>query len=316
MGTAAGGTGTTPVRGIVTPEAVVLEFETAGVGSRLLAAVLDLLIIFVGSLVLLTVLGFSTTITGSLLPSWFPTVLAIVSLFVVFFGYWIGFEAWNGGRTPGKAALGIRVVTVEGGPLSLRHATIRGLFRFVDFYLTSGVVGVLAATLSARDQRLGDRFAGTIVLRERALGSHAGALSFPPPQGYEGYVATLDVSALTPDQYGVIRSFLVRVFEVTPAARAALAERLAARVVERTGQPVPAAVHPELYLACVASAYQRRHGHRPPPPTATVPLGGWSAQPAHPTGPGPGAGGRGPVPPPPPMPTARVPPVPPPPPAP
>ncbi len=291
--------------GVVTPEAVLLEFDTAGVGSRLLAAVLDVLILLVALFVVLFSLGAAAAIGGGLMPEWVATVLGIVLVFIALFGYWIGFEAWNGGRTPGKAALGLRVVTVEGGPIAFRHATIRGLFRFVDFYLTSGVAGVLSATLSRRDQRLGDQFAGTIVLRERALGSSLGALSFPAPQGYEGYVAVLDVAALTPEQYGVVRSFLARVFQVTPAARAALAERLAARVVERTGQPVPAGVHPELYLACVAAAYQQRHARRAPVANPGVPHGGWAAH-----GVTPGArpvAGRGSVPPPPPPAAARAP---------
>jgi uncharacterized RDD family membrane protein YckC len=246
-------------RGIVTPEAVLLEFETAGVGSRVLAVLVDLLIQSMAVFAFLMAFSATAVGAGDALPGWLLVVLLVLVLFVLLFGYWIGFEAWYGGRTPGKAVLGLRVVTVEGAPVAVRHAAIRGMFRLVDFYFTSGVVGILTATLSRRSQRLGDQFAGTIVLRERSGGTSLGALTFPPPTGYEEFVARLDVARLTEEQYGVVRGFLARVFQVTPAARAALASRLAARVVESTGQPVPSAMHPEVYLACVASAYQRRH---------------------------------------------------------
>jgi uncharacterized RDD family membrane protein YckC len=271
---------------------VLLEFETAGVGSRVLALLVDLAIQSMANYAFLMAFSATAVGVGDSFPEWLLVVLVVLLLFVLLFGYWIGFEAWYGGRTPGKAALGLRVVTVEGAPVAVRHAAIRGMFRLVDFYLTSGVVGILTATLSRRSQRLGDQFAGTIVLRERTGGSSLGALTFPPPAGYEEFVARLDVARLTEEQYGVVRSFLARVFQVTPTARAALAHRLASRVVETTGQPIPSAMHPEVYLACVASAYQRRHPRNltsmagaapltapvtaPPPPPPPPDLGGGS----------------------------------------
>jgi uncharacterized RDD family membrane protein YckC len=68
------------------------------------------------------------------LPEWVAPPLSLVRTFLVWFGYPIAFEtAWSGGsRTPGEAALGLRVVTVEGVPLHFRHAAIRAALRLVD----------------------------------------------------------------------------------------------------------------------------------------------------------------------------------------
>jgi hypothetical protein len=92
------------------------------------------------------------------------------------------------------------------------------------------------------------------------------AITFPTLPGFEAYVASLDVSAITIEQYQVVRSFLTRVGAFTPDARAALAVRLANPVARTMHHTPPPGLHPELFLASVASAYQRRHagpGHGP-----------------------------------------------------
>ena len=81
-----------------------------------------------------------------------------------------------------------------------------------------------------------------------------------PPYGYEGYVASLDVSALTATQYGLIRSFLLRVMELTWPARSTLAANLGNQTAAQVRHTPPVGINPEVFLVCVASAYQRRHG--------------------------------------------------------
>lgn len=75
----------------------------------------------------------------------------------------------------------------------------------------------------------------------------------------EAYVGSLDVGGLTTAQYGAVRSFLVRVGDLAPAARAAMAVRLANPVADRLHHRPPPMVGPELFLVCVAAAYQQRH---------------------------------------------------------
>ena len=91
----------------------------------------------------------------------------------------------------------------------------------VDFFIPPiGVVATVSVLLTPRSQRLGDLFAGTIVLRERTGAAFPVPVSFPPLPGYDGYARSLDVGGITPEQYGVIRSFLLRVgAAVTRGAR-------------------------------------------------------------------------------------------------
>jgi hypothetical protein len=152
-------------------------------------------------------------------------------------------------------------VTVEGGPVRGRHTLIRSALQVVDLFLIPiGVIAVLSSLASPLDQRLGDRVAGTLVLRARSGTGLTTAVAFPPLPGYEPYVASLDVSAVTGAQYEVLRSFLTRVGELQPDARYHLADRLARPLSSSMAHVVPPHLHPELFCACVAAAYQQRHG--------------------------------------------------------
>ncbi|MGK2947970.1 MAG: RDD family protein, partial [Acidimicrobiales bacterium] len=238
-----------PPRGIVTPEAVVLEFETAGLASRGLARLIDALI--QGALVLGIVL------VGVSLDGWVGIALLISGLAATIFGYPVACELLMRGRSPGKAALGLRVVTVEGGPIAARHAFTRSALGLVDFLIPpGGLFAVITSLLSARSQRFGDLVAGTMVLRERSAAPPAAAVWFNAPAGLEGYAATLDVSSVDDAQFGIIRSFLVRVHDLAPEARTALALRLAQPITEAMHHRPPPGVHPELFLVCVAAAHQ------------------------------------------------------------
>lgn len=89
---------------------------------------------------------------------------ALLFLAVFGFGYYIGCESATG-ATLGKRLVGIRVVGEDGEPVTLGAAVVRNLVRVVDalfFYF----VGFIFAILSTRGQRLGDRAAHTIVVRD------------------------------------------------------------------------------------------------------------------------------------------------------
>ena len=81
---------------------------------------------------------------------------------------------------------------------------------------------------------------------------------FPVPVGYEAYAATIDPTAFTVDQYTVVRAFLMRIRELTPAARYAVALDLATRAEHTLHHDRPPQVHPETFLLCVIARYQRR----------------------------------------------------------
>ena len=159
---------TAQTSGIVTPEAVVLEFDTAGVGSRMIAEILDLLMQLVGAWSRCRS-SLSFAVTGGLdLGQTLAVVLTLVLTFLILVGYPIAMETlWNG-RTLGKAAMGLRVVTQEGGPIRFRHAAIRGIFGLIEIWIFLGSIAVVAIIFTKRNQRVGDLVAGTIVLRERS----------------------------------------------------------------------------------------------------------------------------------------------------
>lgn len=226
---------------------------------------LDLLVMGAALLALAVVVGLSGTGGLGETPA---VIISLVGLFAVFFGYPIGCEALWGGRTVGKAALGLRVRTKEGAPVRFRHAAIRGALGLIDFYLTLGLAATLSVLLTRDSQRLGDLAAGTLVLRERTAASTTSSpYAFYPPPGWEPYAASLDVAAMTDDQYGIVRGYLLRASAMTPAARRHLALRLANPLAGVLAHTPPPGVPPESFLACAAAAYQRLH--RPPVPPSS-----------------------------------------------
>jgi len=246
--------------GIVTPEAVVLSFETAGVGSRIVARAIDLAVQGVAALLI---------VGGAALFGATHIGLAgvYVGVFIVAFGYPVAMETLWKGRTLGKAAMGLRVVTVEGAPVRFRHALVRGALGLIDFWASSGAVAVLCVLATKRNQRLGDLAAGTLVLRERGARQSLSSVTFWVPPGWEQYAATLDVSAVTPADYQAVRSFLMRAGTLDPWTRERLARDIANAVLPRLHHQPPPGVPAEVFLACVAARYQARQRRMPGVPT-------------------------------------------------
>ena len=261
---------------LVTPEAVVLELATAGIGSRLLAAVIDATI--QGALGFAVVAGVVVVAASGARSPAFAIAAFTAGAFLILLGYPAFFETVWRGRTPGKAAMGLRVVTTEGSPIRFRHAAVRSALGLVDFVMTSGAGAILSILVTRNDQRLGDLAAGTLVVRERTGATAPMAVSFPVPRGYEDYVGSLDVSPMTPEHYVAIRTFLLRAASLPPQVRAHLAAQFVAPLASRLRQTPPASMHPETFLACAAAAYQHQSAATsagapaiPPPPAPPLP---------------------------------------------
>lgn len=259
--------------GIVTPEAVLLEFAVAGLGSRSLAFLVDLAI----RAGMLWLVFLALAAAGIVLDDTVVVVITIAAVFAAVLVYPAAAETiWNG-RTPGKMALGLRVVTVEGAPVRFRHAAIRSALGIVDFLLGAGTLAVLSALATRRSQRLGDLAAGTIVIRERQARQDSRPVAFRPPPGWEAYTAALDVSALQPDASVLVRSFLLRVHELEPAARRERAAALAERVATAIGLRLHPGTDPEAFLVAVAAAHQARHADRPGTPPSPTAAPSWGS---------------------------------------
>jgi len=154
---------------IATPDSVELEFRLAGPGSRLLALAIDTAITgaLTGVLIVLAVVAGYSLDVGEGRSTW-ASGLLVLAFFLVRWGYFIFFELLLRGQTPGKRALGIRVVRDGGLPLGARQAIIRNLLRVVDALPPPlCIVGAVSILASHTGQRLGDLAAGTLVVRER-----------------------------------------------------------------------------------------------------------------------------------------------------
>ena len=247
--------------GLVTPEAVVLQIRRAGPGVRILARGLDTVIQFV--LLILFLLGLTAIAGGSLGTAGVVIVLIAIPLIVL--GYPAILETLWHGRTVGKAAFGLRVVTKEGAPIRFRHAAIRSVLYIFDGLLVGPVVGILMMLITRDTVRLGDIVAGTMVVRERGGAPMPISMAFGVPPGWEDYVATLDVGGLSSADYEVVRAFLIRAPSLGHESRWSLSVQIADSIARRIRHTVPAGVHPEAFLNCVAAAFQQRFPMTSPP---------------------------------------------------
>lgn len=210
---------------IDTPEGVSIEVTLAGLGSRFGAALVDIVIQGVLLLILLLALTMAgSTLSGDL--SVFLMGVGAVALAVIILGYYIVFEALNGGRTPGKAVFGIRVASVDGAPVGLGAVSLRTLMRLVDFLPAAYAVGAIAIVTNSRNQRLGDMVANTVVIRDRMAAS-------PQVPRIEGKTLGWDVSSLNDAEFGLVRRFAARRHDLASEARRRLASDLATRLRPR-----------------------------------------------------------------------------------
>ncbi len=159
---------------VETPESVALSYELADVGSRGLAVMLDTLIL---TLLLSAESLIATIVTTVIIPALgggadraMPWVVGVTIVVVVLtsWGYFVIGEAAANGRTPGKRALGLRVVRDDGGRISALDAVIRNALRLIDILPGTYGVGIGSMLLTKKRKRLGDMVAGTVVVRERA----------------------------------------------------------------------------------------------------------------------------------------------------
>ncbi|MEU8774537.1 RDD family protein [Streptomyces sp. NPDC048606] len=259
---------------LVTGDAVVLGLRPARLPSRALAILLDLVVYVVGYLLVALGLVFAT---ASLDPA-ARAAVSVATFVLVLVGVPIAVETLTHGRSLGKLACGLRVVREDGGPIRFRHALVRGALGVVELLLTFGAVACIASLVSERGRRLGDVFAGTLVIRERVPGARVMPVP-PPPPWLAGRFAGLDLSAVPEGLWLAVRQYLTRMDQLDPHTSAVMAARLADDLVARTGAPAPAGVPAAAFLMAVVHERQSRDAARayaamaaaPAAPTVPVP---------------------------------------------
>ena len=251
----------------VTGEAVALDLRIAQFPSRTLGLGLDLLVQFL-ALVLLLWLG--SSVASQLDPA-AGAAIALVSVVLVIVGVPTTIETLTRGRSLGKVATGLRVVRDDGGPVRFRHSFVRALFMIVDFWISGGAVGLISSLASARGKRLGDHFAGTVVVRERVPSRvRAAQHVYSMPPGLESWAATLDLARLPDVSALQARQLLARGQAMDPTVRATMGSQLAAEFSSYVAPPPPPGVDAETYLAAVLTERLRRASRSTPGGTVPV----------------------------------------------
>ena len=247
--------------GIETPEHVDVQFELAGVGSRLAAGLLDLLILLLGLLALLvgggTIIG-SMSSTPGMARSWLSAGMIILT-FCFLWGYFTLFEALNGGRTPGKQALGIRVVMDTGRSITPAAAVVRNLVRFIDCYFPVPFAPALISMfLHPSNKRPGDMAAGTIVVRDHPTDwSLGGEAAIPAEETAEPLEA--GPPELSEEEFRVLDRFLGRINDLTPEVQV----RITTDLVRRFESRIPRrSADLQSYLVTVFVEEQRKRRSR------------------------------------------------------
>lgn len=247
----------------MTGEAVVLGLRAAKLPSRALAVALDLALQTAGLVVVSLVLSLTLVdIDGAAVAA---VTIGLMVFFLVALPVMV--ETLTRGRSLGKAAFGLRVVRSDGGPVRFRHSLVRGLVGFLEIIVLFGVPAVICSMVSSEGKRLGDVFAGTLVIRERVPGGGGASAALPPvhPQLLQAIGAdlvALDLSAVPEPLWLAVRQLLGRIGELDPAVAHQMSVRLADDLTARTGRPAPYGVHPAAYLGAVLTERQRREWER------------------------------------------------------
>lgn len=264
---------------ILTPENVELRFELAGLGSRFLALLLDTLLQSLITLIPILVIwaaaytaqSVSLTELTDVLSPW---VIAIVILFLfsLWSGYFLFYESRSSGQTPGKKALGIKVIRDTGHPVDFRAATLRNLLRAVDALPGAYGVGILSVFISPQYRRLGDYVAGTLVVKVRqeewikpneqpSADSSAHAVPSDRPEAHLPDELLVNLSQVTKDDYRAVRHFLDRRYELQAATATSLAIKLAQPLAGKLAADTAAIDDPVAFLEAIAAEWERRMVH-------------------------------------------------------
>jgi uncharacterized RDD family membrane protein YckC len=245
---------------MVSGEGVALDLARAGLGTRTVAAVIDLIL----QLVILLAFAALDAAIGPSDPAMVAAVV-VIELVVVLAGYPILFEWLTRGRTPGKMALGLRVVRDDGGPIGFRQALVRGLAAFLiekpGLIAPVGIaLGIGSLAFGSSSKRIGDLLAGTFVISERAGDAHSlAAPAFPVPPALQGWAVSLDLSRVDDELAFRLRQFVLRAPRLNAHAVQALEKDFRHRVLSAIAPPPPPGVPTSVLLMTVLAERRRRY---------------------------------------------------------
>jgi len=234
-----------------TPEQAALDFELAGLGSRFLAHMVDLVLIgaLLIALWMFLLMGpWASVARDGLLEDRnigsYGVALVILISFAVLWGYYFFLEGFFQGTTPGKRMLGIRVLREDGLPIGFYESALRNLARAADaFPPPTYLVGGIIMHLDPQGKRLGDMVAGTMVIRNafpKTMESRTGAAwSARVEQGHSRRPLSMPGGNVTVKQLDLIEQFLHRRESFPLEQRHKLVQSMAAPLWKMSGQDIP-----------------------------------------------------------------------------
>lgn len=210
------------------PEEIDLQVELANVGSRTLAILVD---IALGGLVLFIVYALTLLLARNVANDWLTQLssnaLKIVLVLLIFGLQWVYFNLfewiWNG-QTPGKRLLHLRVIKVDGSPVSGIDVLLRNLSRPIDTLGPMGLIGLLMIFVNRKAQRLGDLMARTLVIHETQIDwSIFDQIENPEPISSGSSVSATPSIRLSPQQWELLHRYLNRRDQLESESRQRLA---------------------------------------------------------------------------------------------
>lgn len=240
-----------------TPERVSLSLDVAGLGTRVLAYLVDLFIVFLFWVTVLLVYSlFGDALKEVQALSGGMQLLLGLATILTSWGYDVLFETLWRGQSPGKRVVGLRVVKADGSPVGFVEAAIRNLARLADVFPALYTTGALCVALTPRHQRLGDLLAGTLVVKERAydLSRYSGLATAAAPSAPVAAAAARVARGLEHQELERVLDFLARREDIDAEARVRIARKIAAVFAARAGAPPPADAEAESFLEALARA--------------------------------------------------------------
>lgn len=251
---------------------VALDVTIAQLPVRAASALIDITVVVVGYLCVAALWAGTLGRFDDALNAAIPIIFAV--LLVV--GYPVAMETLTRGRSLGKMAMGLRVVSDDGGPERFRQALFRALAAVVEIWALTGGPAVICSLLSPRGKRLGDIIAGTVVISE-----HVPVATPPPmmPPGLAWWASSLQLAGLRAESAELARQFLGRAAQLDPHTRQMMAYRISGEVLAHICPPPPPDAPPELVLAAVLAERHQRELARsqaiPPAPYFAPAPGPW-----------------------------------------
>lgn len=210
---------------INTTQNVRLNFELASLGDRILAGVIDILILW-GA-----VLGFRLG-----LPQTIPVQVTMYALVILYHPL---FELFNNGRSIGKMVMKTRVIRLDGTEPTIGDYSLRWLLGLIEVLISQGSIAMISFLFGEKSQRLGDMAAGTTVAKLKPRVTLEQTLfedtddNYVPHYPQAGELSPIDIETLKEVVEAIKKTYTVSTITLIEKARSTVEAKLGIKAVEK-----------------------------------------------------------------------------------